>query len=413
MVVTYQSNLKKQQLVKDLQQKNKQYLIAKRKSEEFTKSKAKFYATVSHELRTPLYGVIGLSSILLENKELKKHKKDLKSLKFSANYLLALVNDLLHINKIESEGFVEENIHFNLKDLVSIIISSFEYIRIQHKNTIHVKIAKNAPIVLKGNSVSLSQILMNLIGNACKFTEKGSINLEVDLLSINNDIAKLQFIVRDTGPGIEKNKIDQIFNEFTQIETLSSTYQGTGLGLPIVKKLVEKANGNITANSEIGKGTTFKFIIDIAISSESQIQTSVPVLDFEKLDGKKILIVEDNRINQTVTKRILESSNVTCDIAQNGEEAIQKVSKSYFDLILMDINMPIKNGIDATKEIRMFNKTIPIIALTAVEIEEQRHQIFESGMDDIILKPYDIDRFKNTITQNLSTKPREELKKLG
>ncbi|MFP4845053.1 response regulator [Winogradskyella sp. PE311] len=413
LCVTYYANKRRKVLVNDLQAKNKQYLLAKQESDELTKAKAKFFATVSHELRTPLYGVIGLSSILLETNELKKHETDLKSLKFSANYLLALINDLLHINKIENNSFSDEETTFNIIELINTIVSSFEYIRLQHQNKIKINVDKKVPNLLKGNSVRLSQILMNLIGNACKFTEKGVIELNILTLENLDNKVKLQFLVKDTGPGIEQNKISQIFNEFTQIDSSSSNYQGTGLGLPIVKKLVEQANGTISVDSELGKGTMFKFTLEISIASESEQLTKTPILDFKQLAEKRILIVEDNRINQTVTKRILENSDVICDIAQNGEEAITLVKNKEFDLILMDINMPVKNGIDATKEIRTFNKFIPIIALTAVEIEEQKYQIFDCGMNDVILKPYDIDQFKKTIIANISPKEIDGLKKMA
>ncbi|MGB3607255.1 response regulator [Psychroserpens sp.] len=415
LLVIYIAYKKRKGLVKDLRAKNKQYLIAKENSEQLTRAKAKFFATVSHELRTPLYGVIGLSSILLENNDLKKHENDLKSLKFSANYLLALINDLLHINKIENNSFTDEAITFNLRDLSSTIISSFEYIRLQHENTIEINIDPNVPVLLKGNSVRLSQILMNLVGNACKFTEKGTISLDVKTLDQSDEKVKLQFMVSDTGPGIEHNKLSEIFTEFSQIDSNlgSKMYQGTGLGLPIVKKLVEQGNGSITVASDIGKGTAFKFDLEISIAPASEEQLSAPIVDFKQLDKKCILIVEDNRINQTVTKKILERANVNCDIAQNGEEAVHMVRKNHYDLVLMDINMPLKNGIEATHEIRTFNDMVPIIALTAVEIEEQKHRIFECGMNDIILKPYDIDLFRQTLVENLVTDKREVLKKLG
>lgn len=409
LVITYVSSKRRKALVADLKIKNKQYLIAKKESEEFAKTKTKFFATVSHELRTPLYGVIGLSSILLENEDLKKHEKDLKSLKFSANYLLTLVNDLLHINKIENKSFIEEDSTFNLKTLMSRIVSSFEYITLQHQNEISIKFHKEVPLLLKCNSVQLSQILMNLIGNACKFTEKGKIDIAIELLESTDTVAKLKFKIKDTGPGIEKTKLNHVFNEFAQIDSSSSNYQGTGLGLPIVKKLIEQANGTITVESELGKGSTFTFTMNMQISNEPLELNPPPILDFKQLEFKRVLIVEDNRINQTVTKRILESEGVVCTIAENGEKAVSAVKKATFDLILMDINMPVKNGIEASKDIRQFNTTIPIIALTAVDIEEQKNQIFECGMNDIILKPYDIDLFKKTITTNLNSKLESEL----
>ena len=185
-------------------------------------------------------------------------------------------------------------------------------------------------------------------------------------------------------------------------------------GLSIVKKLLDQAGSSITVESKPGEGSEFKFdlVIDTAKLDENE-TTSLTVLDTNHLAKKYILVVEDNRINQTVTRKILENSKVKCDIAQNGEEAVKMVKDNAYDLVLMDINMPVKNGIEATREIRVFNDIIPIIALTAVEIEEQSHLIFESGMNDIIVKPYDIDLFKKTILKNLANTSSNSFKKLA
>ncbi|MDX1461602.1 MAG: response regulator [Marinirhabdus sp.] len=391
----------RKQLVRELQIKNKEYLHAKEESEKLARAKAKFFSTVSHELRTPLYGVIGLSTILMENEDLKRHEKDLKSLKFSADYLLALINDVLQINKIDNQNYTEEATAFNLKELIGTIVSSFEYMRIQHNNEININIDPGMPLLFKGSSVRLSQVLMNLIGNACKFTEDGTIDINTQIVSRGEKTAMIQFTVKDTGMGIAKNKLDSIFNEFSQIEHVNQNYQGTGLGLPIVKKLLQQANSEISVMSEIGKGSTFTFSLLFDVLEQNAEKETIAHIDTNEMASKRILIVEDNRINQTVTKKILEKDGVYCEIAENGEEAIQKVQQTSFDLILMDINMPVKNGIEATVEIRKFNTTIPIIALTAVEVEDIRYRIFECGMNDIIVKPYDVTKFRQTIAKNL------------
>tara|TARA_R110002072_G_scaffold7503_2_gene40768 strand:- start:549266 stop:551659 length:2394 start_codon:yes stop_codon:yes gene_type:complete len=393
---------RRKRLVRELQLKNKEYLRAKQESDKLAKAKAKFFSTVSHELRTPLYGVIGLSTILMENKELKKHEKDLKSLKFSADYLLALINDVLQMNKIDNQAYTDDASAFNLRELINTIVSSFEYMRLQHRNDIIVSIDPEIPILLKGSSVRLSQVLMNLIGNACKFTENGSIYVDAKIVNASEQTALIKFVVRDTGVGIAKNKLESIFNEFSQIETATQNYQGTGLGLPIVKKLLDQSNSEISVVSEPGKGSTFSFNLLFDVLQQTSQQEIAPMIDTNLLDAKKILIVEDNRINQTVTKKILEKEGVICEIAENGEVAVDMVQKNDYELILMDINMPVKNGIDATKEIRTFNKHIPIIALTAVEVDEIRYRIFDCGMNDIIVKPYDVTKFRQTIAKNLA-----------
>jgi signal transduction histidine kinase len=232
----------RKKLVRELKIKNKEYLLAKEESEKFTKAKSKFFSTVSHELRTPLYGVIGLSSILLEDKSLKKHEQELKSLKFSADYLLALINDVLQINKLDANNLEDDQSAFNLRDLTRKISSSFEYMRLQNKNRIHLHISESIPQYIRGNSIRLSQILMNLIGNACKFTEEGDIYLIAENVDVEDGKLGIKFYVKDTGIGIPKEKQECIFDEFSQVNSTNYTYQGTGLGLPIVQKQLKQTN---------------------------------------------------------------------------------------------------------------------------------------------------------------------------
>ncbi len=400
-IALYAAYSKRRRLIILLQQKNKEYLQAKEESDRLSKAKIKFFSTVSHELRTPLYGVIGLTSILLEDDSLKSHQKDLKSLKFSADYLLALINDVLQINKIDAENVENEFTSFNLRELIKTIVSSFEYICKQNNNEVTVSIDSDIPPLIRGNSVRLSQILMNLIGNACKFTENGTITISATKESIHGNNASIKFTISDTGIGIPKDKQEVIFEEFSQGSSLNYNYQGTGLGLPIVKRLLELSNSQIFLESEPGKGSTFWFTLSFEIIKDIKEDVSSGILDVTVLENKRILIVEDNKINQMVTKKILEKNHVICDTAENGEQAIDKVKSNSYDLVLMDINMPVKNGMEATKEIRTFNKDIPIIALTAVEIDELRHKIFDSGMNDIIVKPYDMKQFVQTIVRNL------------
>lgn len=391
----------RKKLVQELKFKNKEYLAAKEETERLAKSKSKFFSTVSHELRTPLYGVIGLSSILLEDESLKKHEEDLKSLKFSANYLMALINDVLQINKIDANTLEQEYKEFDLRELVKTLTISFEYMRLQNKNELKVEIAPNVPVFIKGNMTRLSQILMNLVGNACKFTENGVITVKVESDILAKNLTSLKFTIKDTGIGIAVENQESIFEEFSQGRNANYNYQGTGLGLPIVRKLLALENSSISLESEIGKGSVFTF--DMAfevVETMSELKTNA-ILDLDLLKGKKVLVVEDNRINQIVTKKILLKNEVICTVAENGEIAVNMVKQEDFDIILMDINMPVKNGLEASIEIRTFNKDVPIVALTAVEVEEMRYEIFESGMNDIIVKPYDIIKFKQTILKNI------------
>lgn len=386
-----------------LREKSIKYLEAKHRAEHLSKAKNKFFSTVSHELRTPLYGVIGLSSILLDDPDLKSsHKNDIKSLKFSADYLLALINDVLQINKIESKRLGDEISNFDLKNLITSIINSFEYMRLQNKNKFHVNIDESIPEIISGSSIKLSQILMNLIGNACKFTENGDIYIKVQIQEKYQDKVSIYFEIKDTGMGIAKEKQKIIFDEFAQIENLNDSYQGTGLGLPIVKKLLKLSNSEIHLDSEIEKGTTFSFSLDFEIPSEKVTNEEIAVIDESILEKKKILVVEDNRINQIVTKKILENKGAICEIAENGEIAVKKASKKSYDLILMDLNMPVKSGLEATKDIRVFDKKTPIVALTAVEVSDIQEDIYSTGMNDIVIKPYDLNKFSQVVVKNIS-----------
>jgi signal transduction histidine kinase/CheY-like chemotaxis protein len=404
---TFNLSRKRKLLNQALKEKNKLYLNEKTKTEKLARAKSDFFSTVSHELRTPLYGVIGLSTILLENNKNTDITEDLKSLKFSADYLLALVNDVLQINKIDSNKIEEEQMEFDPRELLQKIVSTFEYMRRQNKNEINLHIGEGVPKILRGNATRLSQILMNLIGNASKFTENGLVEITVVVKKKANSEVTLGFAIKDNGEGIAESKQVQIFEEFKQGDSLSYNYQGTGLGLPIVKRLLILSNSDIHLDSKIGEGSTFTFDLKYTIVSNSQSSSAKSkkpfLLESSILNGKQILIAEDNRINQMVTRKILEKDGVLCTVVENGKDAVEDPNLENYDLILMDVNMPFMDGIEATKLIRQRYHT-PIIALTAIEIEEMKRSILEAGMNDIIIKPYDVKVFKQVIIENLLNK---------
>ncbi|MDR5590885.1 response regulator [Christiangramia sp. SM2212] len=404
LVFLYKINRDRRNLISELKNKNKQYKEAKVEAENLSLLKTRFFSTVSHEIRTPLYGVIGLTSLLLEEKSLGKHKSDLKSLKFSADYLLALINDVLQMNKMESNEVKLESVSFNLRDQVNSILNSFEFTRVQNKNQLHLDFDENIPAYLMGDSIRLSQILMNLVGNAMKFTERGNIYFTVKQLEGDHDTSKIYFEVRDDGPGIPESKKKVIFEEFSQLDNSNYNYQGTGLGLPIVKRLLKLFDSKIKLASKEGEGSTFSFSIlfDIDTAKTENIEVIEDSVITNYSDQKSILIVDDNRINQVVTRRILEKKDFICEVAGDGVTAIEHVKNGNFDLVLMDVNMPGISGLEASKRIREFNKEIPILALTAVEVEEIREEIHSAGMTGIIIKPYDVQKFYQIIYKNLS-----------
>lgn len=403
-------NRDRKKLINELELKNHQFKEAKEEAEKLSQLKTRFFSTVSHEIRTPLYGVVGLTSLLLEDESLAKHKTDLRSLKFSADYLLALINDVLQMNKMESNRVKLENVSFHLQDLTNSIVNSFEFTRIQNKNEIHVEIDPKIPPYLIGDPVRLSQVLMNLVGNAMKFTERGNIYIRATQKDLTSEKSIIYFEVEDDGPGIPESKKKVIFEEFSQLNSSNYNYQGTGLGLPIVKKLLKLFGSRIHLKSKEGEGATFSFSISFNIDANKTVEEVIgsnPHSDIVTIPGH-ILIVDDNRINQVVTRRILEKKKFTCDVAGDGETAIEKVKNGEFDLILMDVNMPGISGTEASMRIRKFNKQIPIVALTAVEVEEIREEINKAGMNDIIVKPYDVEQFYQIIYRNLVSNQQPE-----
>ncbi|WP_029034946.1 tetratricopeptide repeat-containing hybrid sensor histidine kinase/response regulator [Salinimicrobium terrae] len=404
IILLIRNNRARKKLILELKEKNSELFTAKEEAERLSNLKSRFFSTVSHELRTPLYGVVGLTSLLLEDNNNKKLEGDLKSLKFSADYLLALINDVLQMNKMESRLVSLENTPFNIHGLMKGIVKSFEFTRHQNNNTVELQISENIPRTLIGDSVRLSQIIMNLVGNAVKFTERGKVWIKATCKNCEDGKCLIYFEVGDTGMGIPENKQQEIFEEFSQLRANNYNYQGTGLGLPIVRNLLKLFGSEIHLESKEGEGSVFSFAILFAQGGIEETDVQGGDSDFsEESILKKALIVDDNRINQVVTRRIMEKRQFTCKVAGDGYQAIEMLKKESFGVVLMDVNMPGISGMETTQKIREFNPDVPIIALTAVEIQEMREEILNSGMNDIIIKPYDIPTFFNTIFRNLKT----------
>ena len=403
LILLYRNNRLRKNLIGELKVKNLEYMAAKEEAERLSLLKTRFFSTVSHELRTPLYGVVGLTSLLLEENKDEKQKEDLKSLKFSADYLLALINDVLQMNKMESNLLQLENSSFNIDELFRGIVQSFKTTRNPNNNQIELQIDSSIPRYLLGDSMRLSQVMMNLVGNAVKFTENGKVWIKAKCKECSKGRCLIYFEVGDTGPGIPDDKQQEIFEEFSQLKSTNYNYQGTGLGLPIVKKLLQLFGAEIKLKSALGEGAIFSFEISFLKGDDKLMPEIIKASSIDTLDAEvnKALIVDDNRINQVVTKRILEQRDFECEVASSGEEAIAFLKINTVDVVLMDVNMPGMDGMEATKEIRKFNPDIPVIALTAVEVGEMREEILSAGMNDIINKPYNIPQFFQIIFRNL------------
>ena len=389
-----------------LQDKNTELQEAKEKAEKASQAKAQFLSTISHELRTPMYTVTGLTHLLLEEDPKPEQKEHLNSLKFSGEYLLSLINNILDLNKLEANKVELEKIPFNLKKIIDGVFTGLRKSAEVKNNKLHFDYDSSLPTTVIGDSLKISQILINLLSNSIKFTENGDIWLRVENAGQTSHKAVIHFEIQDTGDGISKKKQVTVFESFAQGSLqINRKYGGTGLGLSIVKNLVELMGSKIFLESKLGEGSTFSFDInyDIAeINSENiEIKEIVVLLDEDVFENKTILIVEDNKINQMITRKILDKKKMRCTVVDNGLEAIKQAEKENFDIILMDIHMPGISGIEAAKIIREFNKTVPIIALTAITIEENLEDFYSAGFNEFISKPFNPEEFFEKIRRML------------
>ena len=378
-----------------LQAKNAELVIAKENAEKASVVKAQFLSTITHELRTPMYAVTGLTHLLLSENPTEEQKKHLDSLKFSGEYLLSLINNILDLNKLEADKVEVEQATFNLRKRVDDVLFALERSAQEKGNKLHLEYDSEIPDQIIGDPLMISQILINLIGNGNKFTRDGDIFVRIKQLNRNETQTYLHFEVEDTGEGISKKKQKDIFQNFTQGSVqINRKFGGTGLGLSIVKRLLTLQKSKIELESTLGKGSRFFFDIKYGLTqNKKEPEERVYEIDYEALKGRKLLVVEDNKINQMITRKILEKNEMKCDVADNGEIAIEKVRFENYDLVLMDIHMPGISGIEATQKIREFNKDLPILALTAVTIDENIDDFYLAGFNDIIPKPYKVEEF--------------------
>ncbi|KAF2510881.1 response regulator [Flavobacterium zhairuonense] len=398
----YKNNIIRNQNNLLLREKNKELILAKNKAEKASKARSEFLSTVSHELRTPLNAINGITHLLLEDNPKKNQLKYLESLKFSGNYLTTFINEILEINKIDSTKVEVEYISFNLKELLFNIQSSLKELAAANKNYFNLEIDEAIPDNLIGDPTKLSQIILNLINNALKFTQNGHVNVIAKLYAIEEENATVYFEIVDTGIGIPEDKLQTVFESFSQgsIE-VNRKYGGTGLGLTIVKKLIELLGGEIKLKSEVGKGSTFTFKLNFNINTEplEAVEETTKLYSDKQLEHKSILLIEDNKINQMITRKMLENKAICCEIIDNGEEAVELLKVKRFDMVLMDVHLPGINGTTATKMIREFDKTTPIIALTAISLDENRDMLLSFGMNDVITKPFVPDEFYSIIAK--------------
>ena len=388
----------------EIKEKENSLKIAKKKAEENNKQKSAFLANMSHEIRTPMNGIIGMTQLLEKIIQGDQQKHYLNVINSSANSLLSIINDILDFSKIEAKKLKIDTIDFNLKSLLLNVNNIVEY-KAQEKGLKFEIIYDESFVNLNGDSLRISQVLINLLNNAIKFTEKGFVKLTISHTQDN-----FTFEVKDSGIGIAKAQQEQLFYSFTQADTSTTRkYGGTGLGLSISKELIELMGGNILLDSQEGVGSTFSFTLNLQSSSNVVKDDSikkVTINELYQLNNSNILLVEDNLTNQEIIIGLLQGSGINISISNNGLEAVNlfKQNQKKYELILMDLQMPIMDGIEATKIIRAMDLNIPIVALTANAMIEDVQRTQQIGMNEHLNKPIETNKLYSVLLKYISKK---------
>lgn len=415
-ILNQQGEIERQvEIINDISERKlaEQELIKTREEAlQLSKAKQTFLSVMSHEIRTPLNAVIGMSNILMEDNPTETQVENLKILGFSAQNLLKLINDILDFTKIETGNMVLESVNVNLKELVAQTMNSLRFKTAEKSVVLKSEIDYRIPTYVKGDNTRLYQILINLLGNSVKFTEKGTVKLKADLVEEKKKTISVRFEVSDTGIGIAPDMINYIFESYTQASTdTTRKYGGTGLGLAITRSLLKLYKSEIIVESELGKGSTFSFIIDFTRSDEP-VMLVPGKTPLAKLSAS-VLVVDDNEINRILAGKVISKWGIKVDFAENGKIALEKVQQANYDLILMDLHMPVMDGMQAAKAIRNLGgdfRSLPIIALTASMFAHELETISECGMNGYVMKPFVPVDLYNKIKTFLNVKPEIEEK---
>lgn len=396
---------KELQKSEEVQQHYVESLIKEREaSEQANKAKSEFLAVMTHELRTPMNGVLGMLQLMQSTALSKEQDEYVEIALSSGDHLLGLINDILDFSKIEQGSIELDQKFFDLHHSLRRIADSFKTIVTNKDLTFELDISAVENLNVKADETRLHQILVNLLGNAVKFTKKGHVGLSIGSVERINEQIKLSIVVSDSGKGISEDNIERIFDAFQQEDaSISRQYGGTGLGLAISKQLVEKMNGNLIVQSAAEQGSRFicEFTWDVAKN-----RIDPPALVPEELAAEnflsRVLLVEDNEVNQKVALKMLKDFGLYCDLAEDGLQAVHLAKQNQYDLILMDLQMPNMDGYQATKALRQedgLNKVTPIVALTANALYDVKNQCLQAGMNDFLAKPY-----KKALLQQLLTR---------
>lgn len=414
--ITLEKSLEEVQLLKKgiLAQKRFKKEHQKRLDAEASRRfKEQFLANMSHEIRTPMNAVVGITNILLKKDPRQEQVDYLKVIQQAANNLLVIINDILDISKIEAGKMMLEQTAFSLSNVLDGVMDTMQFRATEKDLELTLFVAEDVPNFFIGDGVRLNQILINLVGNAIKFTEKGKVHIEINREIPNNGEEIISFAVVDTGIGISEEKIVSIFQSFSQADhSINRKFGGTGLGLSISKQLIELHKGSLEVESEVGKGTTFTFTLPYTLPTQQQVdalQTANKVDNLPQISGLNILLVEDNLFNQVVAidtlKMLIE--NLTIEVAENGRIALDMLLAKKYDIVLMDISMPEMDGYQATTHIRQkFDEPlakIPIIAMTASATPAEINRCFQVGVDEYIAKPFSPDNLLQKIARLLKS----------
>ncbi|WP_103069846.1 response regulator [Aquimarina sediminis] len=397
-ILQYRASFYKTKINKLLKRNYKKLIKANKKVDKALKAKSEFLDSVTHELLTPLNTIKGITFLLQKEKLTSHQENQIKLINLSSDYLLSLITDVIQLNDLEKGESKLRKEEFDLRVLLNNLIDSSLIMNINN-NKVHREIDSQIPSKIKGDVLKTSQIFLNILDNALKFTKDGDVYIDVLLVSVIDHKVKIKFSIRDTGIGMSKRQIRKAFEAFHQGSVkINRKYGGTGLGLSIVKRILRLQENDIVLESKPGKGTSVSFMIDFDIPKLAQGKNAIPKNNFEEFSQEiNVLLVEDNKVNQLITEKIISNYGFYCDSANDGKEAVDMVKKNRYSMVLMDIMMPKMDGFEATKYIKRFDKGIPVVALTAISEKMNKDKFNEVGIFTVLPKPVDPELLYKTI----------------